>query len=257
MEDDSHYQEYLNEHGGKGQPEVYRRSGYDQLFANDEFLKKRLFEMDLQFFESGMKNCRPFTDWKNKTSTGQETFKSMMGMGEKLYSFVIQSHSSYHPRRTIDTGGTRYWKVHWALYCLAKDKFVYIPNMSFLEVSFDIRPQVWEAGDDDEFDPCQLKAIINCPIANDLTKLDRSKYSKADQRIIQQLQGRVIINPYQYTPWKTMKAKIVEEMINFMSPEIIDFIARHMSGKAEIARVRSQEQLAWEALDRIVNLIKQ
>jgi len=257
MEDDSHYQEYLNEHGGKGQPEVFRRGGLDHLTADTWVVQNRLFDIELPWFRKNITGSKPFKDWRKNTSTGQETYQSMLGLGEKKRSFTLTSYTDYNPQEPL-SGDERYWNVHWVLFCDAKSRnfgiHYSIPNAPFIALIFDIRPEVWEARKG-VFDLCQLKAIINCPFADDLHKLDRSKYSIEDQRIIQHLQGKVIINPYQYTPWSTMRQKIVEEMINFMSPEKIDFIARHVSGKAEIARVRSQEEEAWEALGRIVDLL--
>jgi len=257
MEDDSYYQEYLKQHGGKGQPEVFKKVGLDRLTADTWAVQNRLFEKELPWFRKNMTSCQPFKDWRKKTSTGQETYESMLGMGEENKSFTLNSYTDYRPQEPL-SGNERYWNVHWVLFCQAKSLnfgIAYsIPNATFLELVFDVRPEVWEARG--VFDLCQLKAIIKCPIAKQLHKLDKTKYSIEDQIIIQQLQGSVIINPYQYTPWSTMRQKIGEEMINFMSPEKIDFIARHVSGKAEIARVRSQEEEAWEALGRLVQMLE-
>jgi len=163
--------------------------------------------------------------------------------------FSIQSHCNYHPQQVYNGSTMQLW---WNLYWDAGPHIINPYKATVAMVVFDLNEELYADPHEKGVDFCDCDVHISSPSASQLhSRIPNA--SRENQIIIHRLQGTITIPAQSVTPWTALLKRIEEEVINFLPAETMEFYCNWVKAKGS----GTQEQLAWEALDRIVNLIKQ
>ena len=166
--------------------------------------------------------------------------------------FSIQSHCSYHPQQ-MGHGSDKTLDVWWNLYWDAGPHYVNPYKATVAKVVFDLNEELYADPHGKGVDFCDCDVHISSPSASKLYSRIPKESGENKLIIIQRLQGTITIPAQSVTPWTELLKRIEEEVINFLPAETMEFYCNWVKAKA----TGTQEQLAWEALDRIVDLINQ